>query len=78
MSRVRPTLRCLREDLTLLPSSVDEPLDEINHPLLTKVKQQFTASETPRERIASVDDRVLFKAKIQHLAWRRVGRRNRH
>jgi hypothetical protein len=33
---VRPTIRCLREDLGLGLPLIDEPLDEIDHPLVKK------------------------------------------
>lgn len=44
------------------------PLDEVPHPLLAKASERFADDGTPRERIASVDDRVLFKVKVQR--WR--------
>jgi hypothetical protein len=46
----------------------DTPLDEIPHPLLAKAAERFADEATPRERIASVDDHVLFKVKVQR--WR--------
>ncbi|MFC7219747.1 hypothetical protein ACFQLX_16480 [Streptomyces polyrhachis] len=66
--RARPTLRCLREDLHLDPGLVDCPLDELDHPLLAKVHEQFADPATAHERIAAIDDQVLFKAKVQR--WR--------
>ena len=66
--RVRPTLRCLREDLGRAIPRADAPLDEIEHPLLIKAAEQFTDDETPHERIAAIDDRVLLKVKVQR--WR--------
>lgn len=68
MDRARPTLRCLRRDLKLPVPPVDEPLNEIDHPLLAKTNEQFGEVETPRERIRAVDDNVLFKIKVQR--WR--------
>lgn len=65
---VRPTLRCLREDLGQAIPRVDTPLDEIGHPLLVKAAGQFGDGETPHERIAAIDDQVLFKVKVQR--WR--------
>jgi hypothetical protein len=56
--RARPTLRCLREDLGQAVPPADTPLDEVPHPLLAKAS----------ERIASIDDQVLFKVKAQR--WR--------
>jgi hypothetical protein len=66
--RARPTLRCLREDLGLPVPRVYTPLDEISHPLLAKAAERFADEQTPQERIAAVDDQVLFKVKIQR--WR--------
>ncbi|MEU4802015.1 hypothetical protein [Actinosynnema sp. NPDC023587] len=47
---------------------IDEPLDEIDHPLIRKVNDQFALPAGPRERIRSIDDVVMFKVKVQH--WR--------
>lgn len=64
---VRPTMRCLREDLVLPVPSARVPLEEIDHPLLRKAAEQF-AGDTPHERIRSIDDVVLFKVKSAR--WR--------
>jgi hypothetical protein len=66
--RARPTLRCLREDLGQAVPPADTPLEEVPHPLLAKATERFADEATPRERIASVDDQVLFKVKAQR--WR--------
>jgi hypothetical protein len=66
--RVRPTLRCLREDLGLPVPRVDVPLEEVAHPLLAKAGERFVGEQALRERIAAVDDQVLFKVKVQR--WR--------
>jgi hypothetical protein len=66
--RARPTLRCLREDLGQAIPRADTPLDEVSHPLLEKASERFADDSTPQERIASVDDHVLFKVKVQR--WR--------
>ncbi|MBB5955009.1 hypothetical protein FHS29_001579 [Saccharothrix tamanrassetensis] len=65
---VRPTLRCLRGDLGLALPPLDEPLDEIDHPLVRKANSQFALPTGPRERIRSIDDVVMFKVKVQR--WR--------
>lgn len=65
---VRPTIRCLREDLGLGLPLIDEPLDEIDHPLIKKANEQFAQPTGPRERIRSIDDVVMFKVKVQR--WR--------
>jgi hypothetical protein len=66
--RARPTLRCLREDLGQAIPRADTPLDEVPHPLLAKASERFADDSTPQERIASIDDQVLFKVKVQR--WR--------
>ncbi|MFI0234925.1 hypothetical protein [Streptomyces sp. NPDC017086] len=66
----RPTLRCLREDLCLAVPPVTAPLDEIDHPVLTKASEQFADEDGKHERIRSVDDQVLFKVKVQRGAAR--------
>jgi len=66
----RPTLRCLREDLALSVPRADTPLEEISHPLLAKATERFADDQTPHERIAAIDDEVLFKVKAQR--WRRA------
>lgn len=66
--QVRPTLRCLREDLGLPVPHVDVPLGEIAHPLLAKAAERFADLQTGHERIRAIDDQVLFKVKIQR--WR--------
>lgn len=70
MSRVRPTLRCLRHDLNLPLPPQTTPLDELGHPLLRKANNQFADEDTPHERIAEIDDHVLFKVKIKVQRWR--------
>ncbi len=68
MELLRPTLRCLQEELKLPIPRLTEPLDAVDHPLLNKARQQFADPAGSRERIAAIDDRVLFKAKVQR--WR--------
>jgi len=67
--RARPTLRCLREDLGQTVPPADTPLDEVPHPLLAKASERF-ADDTPQERIASIDDQVLFKVEGPAVARR--------
>jgi hypothetical protein len=68
MVQVRPTLRCLRDDLQVALPSLLTPLDEVDHPLVAKANGQFADPGTPHERIAAIDDEVLFKVKIGR--WR--------
>jgi hypothetical protein len=65
---VRPTVRCLTDDLGLKIPTIDDPLDEFDHPLLRKANQQFAEPSSSRERISSIDAAVLFKVKAQR--WR--------
>ncbi|MCK9876953.1 hypothetical protein MXD61_12280 [Frankia sp. AgPm24] len=46
----------------------DTPLEDIGHPLLGKAADRFADDDTPQERIAAIDDQVLFKVKVQR--WR--------
>jgi hypothetical protein len=66
--RARPTLRCLREDLALAVPRADAPLEDLSHPLLARATERFADDQTPHERIAAIDDEVLFKVKAQR--WR--------
>lgn len=68
MQRVRPTLRCLTEDLKLPIPWANEPLDEIDHPLLAKATLQFGTEGNRQERIRAIDDQILFKVKVHR--WR--------
>lgn len=68
MERARPTIRCLREDLSLKLPPASESLDQVDHPLLRKAAAQFASSGASHERIVSIDDNVLLKAKIGR--WR--------
>jgi hypothetical protein len=68
MQSVRPTLRTLTHDLRIALPPVNEPLDEIDHPLLTKARSQFTLPGAVHERIRAIDDEVVWKVKIHR--WR--------
>jgi hypothetical protein len=61
-------MRCLREDLEVAVPTADTPLEEVSHPLLAKAAECFADDQASRERIVSIDDRVLFKVKVQR--WR--------
>ncbi len=43
-------------------------LDEVEHPLIQKVVQQFANAAGSRERIRAIDDHVFYKTKVQR--WR--------
>lgn len=68
MALVRPTLRCLRDDLNVPIPSARLPLEAVNHPLLAKAGEQFADPDTPHERIRTIDDIVLLKVKVGR--WR--------
>lgn len=68
MNAARPTLRALREDLKLPIPPATEPLDEIDHPILTKTTEQFAVDHYGHERIRAIDDQILFKVKVRR--WR--------
>lgn len=68
MASVRPTLRCLRDDLAMPIPSARVPLDTVEHPLLAKADEQFARSDARHERIRAIDDVVLFKVKVGR--WR--------
>jgi hypothetical protein len=58
MVSVRPTLRCLRDDLSLPIPPLDRLLDEVDHPLLGKARDQFAAVRFVRRLEAFVPDLV--------------------
>jgi hypothetical protein len=68
MESVRPTLRTLTDDLRLPLPPIDELLEEISHPLLTKARAKFSAPEGTHERIRAIDDEIVWKVKVQR--WR--------
>jgi hypothetical protein len=66
---VRPTVRCVREDLDypkLPPATL--PLDRLDAPVLRKAQEVCRTSPPATGRIVSIDDRVLWKVKIER--WR--------
>lgn len=68
MQQVRPTLRTMAQDLCIPLPPVNQPLDEIDHPVLAKARAQFAVQEVAHERIRAIDDQVVWKVKIQR--WR--------
>lgn len=70
MERPRPTLRCLRDDLDIALPALTTSLEEMDHPLLDKAREQFVDGGA-QERIRAIDDRVLFK--IKRNRWRGAG-----
>ena len=66
---VRPTIRCLREDLgdaKLPPATV--ALHDLDHVVIRKANSIFPTEDAPGERIAAIDDNVFFKVKVER--WR--------
>ena len=72
MESVRPTLRTLTDDLRLPLPPIDELLEEIDHPLLTKARTKFSAPNAAHERIRAIDDEVVWKVKGPALAGSRL------
>lgn len=64
----RPTLRVLRYGLHLPVPPIDGLLEEIDHPLLAKARDQSAVDDAAHERIRTIDDEVVWKVKIQR--WR--------
>lgn len=58
----------MTDDLKLPVPIVNQPLDEIDHPILAKAHEQFADDHIQRERIRAIDDQILFKVKAQR--WR--------
>jgi hypothetical protein len=65
---IRPTLRCLQDDLGIAVPPPGTPLDELSHPLIERIQRQ--ADDAPTEKIASIDDTVLLKCKPGGSRWR--------
>lgn len=68
-SGVRPTLRCVLEDLQLPLPTADELLENLQHELISKAQMlpEFDAAGSA-ERIASVQDHIWLKVKTG--SWR--------
>ncbi len=66
---VRPTVRCVREDLGYpkLPSATS-PLDRLDAPVLRNAQEVRRTDPPATGRIVSIDDRVLWKVRIER--WR--------
>ncbi len=66
---VRPTVRCVRADLgyaKLPPATL--PLDRLDAPVMRKAQEACRTDPPSTGRIASIDDQVLWKVKIER--WR--------
>lgn len=62
---VRPTIRCIIEDLEMGLPTVDCRLEDLGHPLVEKAQQTPTfAAAGTAPRIVSVTDRVWVKVKV--------------
>jgi hypothetical protein len=55
----------LKCDLHLPVPPIDELLEDIDRPLLTKARDQFAVNDARHERIRANDDEVVWKVKIQ-------------
>jgi hypothetical protein len=66
---VRPTIRCLREDLGVVklpPATI--PLHDLDHVVLRKACSLFSTADRSGERIRAIDDHMFFKVKVER--WR--------
>lgn len=79
---VRPTLRCLSDDLAIAPlPTLDVRLEDLDHELIRKAQQSPELDAAGgSERIESVDDRTWLKVKtgqwrgaVLPPAWQAVG-----
>lgn len=72
--RVRPTLRCLRDDLGLaLPTVPAASLDDIDDPVLRKARSLGPAFPENQVRIVEIEDTLVYRfthGRMRVLTWR--------
>jgi len=66
--RVRPTIRCLEEDLALTLPNEDVDLGEIEHDLLSEARRIAPTSPKGQKRIQAIADPLVFR--IRQSVWR--------
>jgi hypothetical protein len=59
--RLRPTLRCLREDLQLDLPDADVDIGTLDHPLIKEARRIAPASPTGQKRILSIEHPLVFR-----------------
>jgi hypothetical protein len=64
---VRPTIRCLAEDLRRPLPPLDESLEDVDHELLDEVRRLAPESPTGQKRILSIDYPLVFRIRLGRL-----------
>lgn len=62
--RVRPTMRCLTEDLGISLPSEDVDLGEIDHPLTAETRRLAPLSPEGQKRVLAIDDRLVYRVQF--------------
>lgn len=60
----RPTIRCLTEDLGIDLPSLDESLDDLDHPWLDELDRVADTSPQGQKRIESIDHPLVFRLRV--------------
>jgi len=66
--RTRPTIRCLRNDLSLELPTVDVDLGTLDHPLLDEARRTAPAAPQGQKRILAIDHPLVYR--LRHGRWR--------
>lgn len=66
--RVRVTLRCLREDLSLQLPPVEVDLSSLDHPLIDEARRVAPTAPTGQKRILSIGHPLVYR--LRHGRWR--------
>lgn len=66
--RTRPTIRCLRDDLSLELPTVDVDLGALHHPLLDEARRIAPAAPQGQKRILAIDHPLVYR--VRHGRWR--------
>ena len=66
--RTRPTIRCLRNDLSLELPTVDVDLGTLDHPLLDEARRIAPAAPQGQKRILAIDHPLVYR--LRHGRWR--------
>jgi len=60
----RPTIRCLIEDLRIELPSLDESLDDLDHPWLEELHRVADTSPQGQKRIESIDYPLVYRLRV--------------
>ena len=66
--RTRPTIRCLRDDLSLELPTVDVDLGTLDHALLDEARRVAPAAPRGQKRILAIDHPLVYR--LRHGRWR--------